>query len=185
MKLVAKEIRLREYFERGRDDAWGSSEGKSVREKLLRVVEAHPEVNVFRISLAGVARIDVSFPRESVMELAFQLRGRRGVCLTNVESKDVFDNCDAAALAREQTMVVWGEKGPQLIGPKPSEDTWEILKYVLKHGDVTSAEAAKVLQKQVNNVSTRLKRMTDEGLVLRKDVNAASGGLEFRYLSIC
>jgi transcription initiation factor IIE alpha subunit len=97
----------------------------------------------------------------------------------------MFENFDHAPIAREQTLVVWGEKGPKLIGPKPSEDTWELLRYVLKHGDVTSAEAAKVLGKQVNNVSTRLKRMTSEGLVLRKDVNAASGGIEYRYISIC
>jgi predicted transcriptional regulator len=81
-------------------------------------------------------------------------------------------------------LVVWDGPEPKLIGPQPSEDTWELLRYVLKKRDVTTAEAAKALRKQVNNVSTRLKRMTDEGLVLRKEVSAPSGGLEFRYLSI-
>jgi predicted transcriptional regulator len=71
-----------------------------------------------------------------------------------------------------------------LIGPKPSEDTWELLRLVLKRGEVSTAEAAKVLGKQVNNVSTRLKRLSEEGLVLRRDVNASTGGLEFRYLAI-
>jgi hypothetical protein len=155
-----------------------------VREKLLRAVEAHPEATAIRISLAGVRRTDVSFARESVLELAYQLRGRRGVCVKDVPSKDVLDNWDAAALTRGQALIVWGDKGPQLIGPRPSEDTWELLRFVLKEGDVTTAEAAKVLRKQVNNVSTRLKRMTDEGLVLRRDVNASTGGLEYRYLAI-
>jgi hypothetical protein len=185
VKLVSLDIRLREHFPRDADDAWGSSEGQAVREKLSRLVEAHPEATVIRISLKGVRKTDASFARESVLELAYQLRGRRGVCVIDMPSKDVLDNWHAAAVVREQTLVVWHGKEPQLIGPKPSADTWELLRYVLKQGDVTTAEAAKALHKQVNNVSTRLKRMTDEGLVLRREVNAPSGGLEYRYLSIC
>jgi hypothetical protein len=178
------DIRLRDYFPRRGGDAWGSAEGEVVREKLARVIEDHPEALVIRISLKGVEITDASFARESVLELAYRLRGRRGVCVIDMPSKDVLDNWHAAAVVREQTLVVWNGKEPQLIGPKPSDDTWELLRYVLKQGDVTTAEAAKALHKQVNNVSTRLKRMTDEGLVLRREVNAPSGGLEYRYLSI-
>jgi DNA-binding Lrp family transcriptional regulator len=94
------------------------------------------------------------------------------------------DNWDAAALKRGQALVVWSSKGPQLIGPKPSDDTWELLKLVLKRGELSTADAAKALGKQVNNVSTRLKRLSDEGLVLRRDTSASTGGLEFRYLAI-
>jgi len=178
------EIRLRDFFQRDADDAWGSAEGQVVREKLSRVIDAHLNASVIRISLKGVRKTDASFARESVVELAYQLRGRRGVCVVDVPSKDVFDNLNAAALLRGQTLVVWNAKEPQLIGPKPSDDTWELLRFVLMQGDVTTAEAAKVLRKQVNNVSTRLKRMTEEGLVLRREVSAPSGGLEYRYLSI-
>lgn len=184
MNPIALDIRLRDHFPSGREDVWGSAEGLAVREKLVRVVDAHPEATIIRISLEGVRKIDGSAARESVMELAYQLRGRRGICLMDVSSRDVLENLNNAALVRGQTLVVWSEKGPQLIGPRPSEDTWDLLKFVLKKGDVTTAEAAKVLRKQVNNVSTRLKRLTEEGLVLRRDVNASTGGLEYRYLAI-
>lgn len=184
MKLVALEIRLRDYFPRKGGDAWGSKEGQEVREKLAHHIEGHPEASVVRISLKGVEITDASFARESVVQLAYQRRGKHGFCVVDVPSKDVLDNWHAAALAREQTLVVWDGKEPQLIGPKPSDDTWELLRFVLKQGNVTTAEAAKALHKQVNNVSTRLKRMSDEGLVLRKEVSAPTGGLEFRYLSI-
>lgn len=179
---VVMSIRLREHLDR--DDGWGSEEGIAVREKLLRAIEAHPEAMVIRVSLAGIRRTDASFARESVLELAHQFRGRRGICVLDVPSDDVLENWDAAALKRGQALVVWGAKGPQLIGPRPSEDTWELLKLVLRRGEVGTAEAAKVLRKQVNNVSTRLKRLSDEGLVLRRDANAATGGVEYRYMAI-
>jgi hypothetical protein len=101
-----------------------------------------------------------------------------------VLSPDLLENWNAAANAREQTMVVWGPKGPRLIGPQPSQDTWELLKLVLDRGDVSTAEAGRALDKQVNNVSTRLKRLAEEGLVMRREVTAPTGGLEFRYLAI-
>lgn len=175
-------IRLREFLDR--DDGWGSEEGIEMRHKLLRVVESHPQALVFRISLHGIRRTDASFARESVVELAHLLRGRRGICVVDVPSKDILDNWDAAALKRGQCLVVWGSKGPSVIGPRPSEDTWTLLKLVLKRHEVGTAEAAKSLNKKVNNVSTRLKRLADEGLVLRRDVAAPTGGLEYRYLAI-
>jgi hypothetical protein len=181
---VVMNIHLRDFLDPDQDDAWGSEEGIAVREKLLRAIDARPEAIIIRISLEGIRRTDTSFARESVLELTHRFRGRRGVCVTDMPSQDVMDNWEAAAVARGQAMVVWGVKGPRLIGPQPSEDTWELLKLVLKRGEISTAEAAKVLGKQVNNVSTRLKRLSEEGLVLRRDVNASTGGLEFRYLAI-
>ena len=180
---MALDIRLQDFLG-GRVDAWGSEEGIAVREQLARAVEAHPDATIIRVSLKGIRRMDTSFARESVLELAYQFRGRRGVCVTDIPSQDVLDNWDAAAVTRGQALVVWGSNGPRLIGPKPSQDTWELLKLVLKRGEVGTAEAAKVLGKQVNNVSTRLKRLSEEGLVLRRDTNASTGGLEYRYLAI-
>ena len=75
-------IRLRDLLDR--DDGWGSEEGIAVREKLLRVVDSHPQSLIFRISLAGIRRTDASFARESVIELAHVLKGRRGVCVVDI-----------------------------------------------------------------------------------------------------
>src|SRR5579872_622334 len=181
---VALDIRLLTDILDGRPEAWGSEEGTKAREKIARAAAVRPEAMVIRISLKGMRRVDSSFARECVVELACQFRGRRGVCVTDVPSKDVLDNLHSAAVTRDRPLVVWDAKDPQFIGPKLSEDTRDILKLVMKRGEVGTAEAAKILGKQVNNVSTRLKRLSDEGLVLRRDVNASTGGLEFRYLSI-
>lgn len=175
-------IRLRDLLDR--DDGWGSEEGIAVREKLLRAVDSYPQSLIFRISLAGIRRTDASFARESVIELAYLLKGRRGICVVDIPSKDILENWDAAALKRGQTVVTWSAKGPAIIGPKPSEDTFALLKLVMKRHEVGTAEVATSLNKSVTNVSSRLKKLADDGLVLRRDTAAASGGLEYRYLAI-
>lgn len=175
-------LSLRECL--GRDNGWGRDEGEEVREKLARAIDEHPDALVVRITLEGVKRTDASFARESVIELAFRYRGRRGICVTGFESEDVLENWHAAALTKGQPLVAWTSKGPRLLGPQPSADTLALLRLVLDRGVVSTAEAAKALRKQVNNVSTRLKRLYEEGLIFRCETTAPSGGVEYRYLSI-
>lgn len=167
-----------------RSDAWGTSQGRAVREKLAAAVDSRPDALIVRISLAGIRQTDASFARESVVELAHRYRGRRGFCVTDFESEDVLENWDAAALKRGQPIVAWTKAGPRLLGPQPRRDTWDLLRLVLQRGEIGTAEAAKVLRKQVTNVSTRLKRLSDEGLVVRREVTAPTGGLEYLYLAI-
>src|SRR5206468_11789022 len=105
----------------------GVEEGREVYQKLLDRVEKNPGAMVFRISLAGVRRTDVSFPRESVVELARRFRGQKGFCLWNVSDENILDNWDAAAMKREQPIFEWSRKGHRLIGPEPSHGLRQAL----------------------------------------------------------
>jgi hypothetical protein len=174
-------FRLREFLDR--DDGWGSDEGEEVRERLARAIDAHPDSPIVRITLEGT-RTDASFARASVVELAFRYRARHGICVTGFESEDILENWDMAALKRGQGLIAWTSKGPRLLGPQPSNDTRALLQLVFQRGVVSTAEAAKVLKKEVNNVSTRLKRLYEEGLIFRSEATAPSGGVEYRYLAI-
>lgn len=182
MKQDTHSLKLRDVLQR--DEAWGHQEGKETYEQLVQQIDAHPEGMIVRISLAGIKRTDASFARASVVELAHRYRGRRGVCLVQVPSEDVLENWDAAALHREQHLIAWVKSTPKVLGPKLNADTRDLLNVVFEFGEIGTAEAAKALSKQVPNVSTRLKRLCDEGLVLRREVTAPSGGLEFRYFAI-
>src|SRR6266446_5846230 len=64
MKEKEMDIRLIEFMD-GRPDGWGHEQGRQVYERLRAVVEAHPAKEIIRISLAGVKRTDITFPRES------------------------------------------------------------------------------------------------------------------------
>jgi hypothetical protein len=172
------------------DDGWGNKAGALVHEHLVRAVEQSPQVAMFRISLAGVRCVDVSFARESVIALACRYRGEKGFCLVDVAStgdidaEDLLDNWRLAAADRQQPLTVWTDQGPRVIGPQPTVQAQELLGLVLTRKDLGTPEAAKTLKKELNNVSTRLKNLTDRGFILRQEVQAPSGGVEYRYMAI-
>lgn len=188
MNQISQTVRLRDFMVS--DDGWGNQAGREVNEKLIRVVEQSPQTVMFRVSLKGVRRVDVSFARESVVELALKYRGERGFCLVDIgkqvdiDTADLLDNWRMAAEDRKQPLTVWTDEGPQIVGPSPSKPAQELLSLVLKRQELGTPEAAKALRKELNNVSTRLKQLTDRGFILRSEAPSATGGVEFRYMAI-
>lgn len=172
-------IRLRDLMTR--DDGWGTEEGHEVYFRLIRAVEKNASTLVFRISLAGVRRTDASFPRESVVEVARRYRKKVGFCLVDVESNDLLDNWDAAAVKKEQPMFVWRSQRPQLIGPQPSPGVADVLKLLVKAERIRATEVADKLSLKIANASMKLKQLWEQGYVLRTEDSADSGGIEFTY----
>ncbi len=177
------DIRLRTHMHNS--DGWGHIQGRQVHEKLRVLIESHPTESIIRISLDGVKRTDISFPREAVIELARSYRGQRGFCLTDVSDPDVLENWDAAALSREQPLLVWGkEMTYRIIGPQPSAGLRQMLQYVLSVPVVRTSEAAAVLHLKIPNASNKLKQLWQEGYILRQEQSASSGGVEYEYVRI-
>ncbi len=165
-------------------DGWGHAQGRLVFTKLLARVDAHPEARVFRISLDGVRRTDASFPRESVVELARRYRGHRGFCLIDVQDQDLLDNWDAAASKRDQPILAWRGDDCRVLGPRPSRGNDDIFCLLLNEAGATASAAAKKLGIKLNNASTKLKQLLEQGFVLRREEIAASGGVEYTYYVI-
>ncbi|MFL5704026.1 MAG: DNA-binding protein, partial [Ktedonobacteraceae bacterium] len=131
------QITLREFMPG--PDGWGYVQGRQMYEKLRDVVEAHPAEMIFTISLKGVEHTDASFPRESVVELAKSYRGRYGFCLKDATDPDLLDNWDAAALKREQPLIVWRDDTAQILGPQPGEGIRQMLDYILSTPSTTTS----------------------------------------------
>lgn len=182
MNQMSKQIRLRDFMVA--EDGWGHDEGHDTFRKLLKEVEANPGILIFRISLEGVKRTDASFPRESVVELARRYRGRKGFCLTNFTTQDLIDNWDAAAQKREQPLFVWSDDEYKILGPQPTQGNVEILKYSLSTESVTASSAANTLDIKLTNASTKLKQLSEQGYLLRREELAPSGGVEFKYFRL-
>lgn len=177
-------IHLLEHMD-NRPDGWGHIQGRQVYERLRATVEAHLSEEIFRISLDGVKRTDITFPRESVIELAKQYRGRCGFCLIDVSDQDLLDNWDAAALRREQPMMVWnGTQLNRILGPELSTGLRDMFFYVLSVPIAHTSEAATSLGLKVPNASNKLKQLWREGYILRREQSANSGGVEYDYLRI-
>ncbi len=167
------------------DSPFGTVEGKEVFRKLSDFVESHQNINIFGISLAGIAATDASFPRESVVSLAKQLRGEKGFFLTAIANKDIQDNWHYAARAKEQPLIVWKNESFNVIGPELNASTSALLEYVLRSPDgVRAAEAAADLEISLQNASTRLKNLVTQGYIDRVSEVADTGGVEYRYAAI-
>lgn len=166
------------------DHPFGNIQGKETFKKLSEYIESRPENRVFGISLANIKATDASFPRESVVSLAKQLRGEKGFFLLDLHSRDLIDNWRYAAQAKEQPLVIWNEDSFEIIGPQISASTEALIKYVLGKGSVTASITANDLDISVANASTRLKRLVTDGYLMRLEEVASSGGIEYIYKAI-
>lgn len=175
-------IRLRDLMDR--EDGWGTDEGQEVFMKLSRLIDQHPAMAIFRVSLDGVRRTDASFPRESVMEVARKFRKKVGLCLADVNNEDLLDNWDAAAVKKEQPMFVWFAKGYRLLGPQPSAGSVGVLKLVLGNMETRASDVSKEFSLKIANASMKLKQLWDQGFILRREDIADTGGIEYVYFPI-
>ncbi|MBA1231438.1 helix-turn-helix transcriptional regulator [Pseudomonas viridiflava] len=166
------------------DHPFGNVQGKATFRKLLDVVEAHPQYAIFGISLADIEATDASFPRESVVAVAKHFKGERGFFLKDVKSRDLLDNWSYAAHAKDQPLTVWVGDNFEVIGPEISSSAKELLDCVLSKRSVTAAKVAETLEISVPNASTKLKKLLDQGYILRAEEAAESGGIEYVYYAI-
>ncbi len=167
-----------------RPDGHGTPEGLEVFGRLQATVVALPAGRVINISLEGVDKTDASFPRESVIRLAKELRGVQGICLTDLRDPDLLFNWESAALKKEQPLICWNDSEHVIIGPSPKQGCSEALEFVLKRGETTARELADELGLKLPNASMKLKQLFDSGFVLRREDSAQSGGVEYFYTRI-
>lgn len=175
-------VNLRRFTES--DRPFGNVEGKSVFRQLADFVEQNGATKIFGVSLEDIKATDASFPRESVVSLAKQLRGEVGIYLVGLHNRDLIDNWDYAARAKEQPLVIWRDSSFEVIGPVQTPATKQLVDYVLERGSVLASQAAADLNLSVQNASTRLKNLVKDGYVMRVEEAAASGGIEFKYRAI-
>ncbi len=174
-------IKLHDFV---KDSAFGIEEGREVHQKLLEQLDNHPSRNIIGISLDGVSRTDASFPRESVVSLAKSRNGEKGFFLQDFVSRDLMDNWDYAAKAKNQTMIVIVADGYELIGKSISQGSKKVLDFVMKNVTVTTSMVSKEFEISAQNASAKLKKLLSVGLVLATKQTAESGGLEFVYTAI-
>lgn len=168
----------------GTNSAFGNDEGRDVFQKLSKELDHHPENKIFGISLKGLLRTDASFPRESIISLAKAKRGEIGFYLQDFEGKDLIDNWDYAAKAKEQPMIVFKEKGFDLIGPPLGAGLIELLTFIIKKDSVTTSLIAEKFEISSQNASGKLKKLHALGLLLSSKEIAETGGIEFVYKAI-
>jgi hypothetical protein len=182
-KYPAPIIKLLDLLD-GENTAFGNAEGRAVFHKLADAADGLSDHNIIGISLAGMKRTDASFPRESIIAFAKSKRGEKGFYLIDTPNRDLYDNWDYAAKAKDQNLIVIEDDDYSVIGPSLNEGTTELLDYVFSHGRVTTAALSVDWDISPPNASAKLKKLYNQGLVLGRKESASSGGHEYVYKAI-
>ena len=179
----AEELRLRPFM--SANEGWGRASGREVYGALVEFVESRAGKTIFRISLSGVKRIDVSFASETIVELARRYRGQKGFCFMDLEDKDMEENWAAAAERSKQPLMNWAGGRSRILGPQPSQGVADAFHFALAKGPTRAADyAAGVKEMSITNASTKFKQLWEGGFLLRRERAAESGGVEFVYVPI-
>ena len=183
-EIAAQPLRLRDFM--SEDDGWGRVAGREAYGKLIDFVETHPGSLVFRVSLVGVHRIDISFASETIVELAHRHRGRKGFCFVDLADADQKENWAAAAQRAAQPIMSWDERGKSVtLGLEPSQGNSEAFRFALARPETRAAEyAASAKDVSITNASTKFKQLWEQGFLLRREAAAESGGVEYVYVRI-
>jgi len=179
MKQTSATIRLRDLMDR--PDGWGREEGAEVGTRLRESIATLENAIVFRISLDGITKTDASFPRESVVDAALTFRKRKYFCLVDVANEDLLFNWEAAAKKKEQPIIAWTMTGAMLLGREltPSHDV--VYRRLIEIEGASAAELAESIDTSVPNMSNQLRKLWDDGYILRTERVAPTGGIEYVY----
>lgn len=183
-EIPSLELRLRDFMES--DEGWGRDAGRVTCQKLVRFVEKNPGVQVFRVTLSGVRRVDISFASETIIELARKYRGQKGFCFVDLTDADQRENWEAAAFRAKQPLMSWsgGGKG-SVLGIAPSQGTTEAFAFAVKKTETRAAEYAAIEKNvSITNASTKFKQLWEQGFLLRREAAAESGGVEYVYFRV-
>jgi hypothetical protein len=176
-------IRLHDFMQT--QEGWGRDQGRKVYKKLIDFVEAKPGVMIFKVSLDGTKRVDISFASETVIELARRYRGKKGFCFIDLTDLDMLENWEAAASRKGQPMMVWEGKQGRVIGVEPSRGALDAFRFALERERTRATEfAASIPEMSIANASTKFKQLWEQGFLLRREDVAESGGVEFAYYRI-
>lgn len=166
-------------------EGWGRSQGRDVYQKLITFVDDHIGVMVFKVSLDGVRRVDISFASETIIEVARRFRGSIGFCLIDLTDADMLENWEAAAERKQQPLMVWKNNVGSVVGMRPSLGSQTAFNFALKRARTKAADFASVTPgMSIANASNKFKQLWQQGFLLRHEVAAESGGVEFVYFRV-
>jgi hypothetical protein len=183
MNQIEAALRLREFM--ASNEGWGRDAGREVYRKLVDFVESKSGIAIFRVSMAGVKRIDISFASETIVELARKHRGKKGFCFVDLGDADMEENWEAAAERAKQPLMKWEGTKSHILGVKPSVGIADALDFALTRVETKASEFAGAHKSvSITNASTKFKQLWEQGFLLRRESVAESGGVEYVYVAI-
>ena len=167
-------------------DAWGTSAGIDVFLRLHPELARLPDRTVVVLDYSGIARADVSFQREAVVETVKRHRPRLLFIASNVGNEDVLANLAAALEARGEILLVRvQDERPRILGRRLAAEHEDTLSAIQAHHWFTSTQlTVPPFGLAGSTASARLTALWRAGLIGRIEAASPSGGREYRYFPI-
>lgn len=159
---------------------YGTSRGREAHAKLVDYIDSLHGASIVGISLANMAGADMSFFRECLIYTVKRYSNQIHFYVCDID-EDLFSNLQGAANLGGQRLTCWVGNECRFVGPETSASNKALLELVVNNREATTTDAAAALDISVQNASTRLKRLSEEGFLLRTEAAAESGGKEFVY----
>lgn len=159
---------------------YGTIRGKQTYERLVDYIES-VNTPLIGISFKGLLMADSSYLRESIISVVKKFRDERTIFISDLTDPDIIYNLKLAANAKNQPIINWVGSKCEVFGPQPSSTNQALLDLVISNRSVTTSKASTVLDISVQNASTKLKKLFEDGYVSRTEEAAETGGKEFVY----
>lgn len=165
----------------GSSTIFGSKKGQEVYAAIIGIIKENPNYTVFEICLDGIEAVDATFARESVVNAAKFFRGQKAFLLTSSETSKLSSSWSYAARVKDQPLLVLLKGSHHWIGDTITTAKQELVDYVYQQQVVRSGDLAVKYDLPVAHASTKLRKLFDEGYLLRKKQTSSTGGVEYTY----
>jgi len=163
---------------------YGSKSGQELYHKLLDLVQANVNNKNFTISFSNIEMVDSSFARESVIEVIKKYLTKKSFSLTNISNTDIIENLNCAANLLNQGVVVWTNNTYQILGPKITEASRAVIDIIFDAGEITAAQLSDKQKITLQNASTKIKKLFNQGYITRQESVLPTGGIHYLYKPI-
>jgi hypothetical protein len=167
-------------------EAWGTTRGALVFRRIDGQLVRLPDRTQVVLEFTGIARADVSFFREAIVEVVRKHRPRLLFIVANLVDADVQANLESALELRGESLLLRHLKErPLVLGKKLPEEQNATLRALQTRLEFTSGMlTGKPFELGSSTASARLSALWKAGLIDRAQGAAPSGGKEYKYFAI-
>ncbi|QXZ13538.1 winged helix-turn-helix transcriptional regulator [Pseudomonas sp. AO-1] len=160
---------------------YGTFRGKQTYARLLEYIDKYKDASIIGVSFSNLEGADTSFLRESLIYIIKRYSKQITFFAFDFLDEDIFENLKSAAISGKERLTCWVGSQCRFAGQEPTAASKPLLELVISHRSTTTAKVAEELSISVQNASTRLKRLAEEGFLMRVEEAAETGGKEFIY----
>lgn len=174
------ELLLRDFMDS--QEGWGRTAGRRTLTRMIQHLSNNPAELIYRVSFRSVSRTDVTFAHASLVELMRRRRTRQGFYFVDLTDPDLMINWHAAGLLSQTPLITWTDKQVRLLGTVLTEANRDAFAFALSRLETRASELSREFPgMSLAHASQKLKRLWQQGFIIRREITSRNGGIEYAY----